>query len=228
MQIRLLAALAALAFFLFALPAQARAHRHYNHVRVAHAPAPSATGCTIMIFDNDGRTRCGGAMPQFSSVTRTPSPRHYAARGRLHRGAYVRRDVTPNNAPSPALRGIGASLAGLPGELIAKIEEIAGACPGFRAISTFRPGARVAGTNIPSLHGFHKAADIAGPNYACAYAHLQGWPGGVSTDAARMAHIHLSWAPGSREFGARFVHGGGGHGHRARHAQHRRARWRSG
>ncbi len=100
-----------------------------------------------------------------------------------------------------------SSLTSLPGPLVSKLDELRRAC-GMRAISTFRPGARIVGTSRISLHALHKAADIAGGDFACAYARLRGWPGGVSVDAAAVGHIHLSWDPGRREWGARFLHRG--------------------
>lgn len=103
-------------------------------------------------------------------------------------------------------RGPSVSTFGLPGPLVAKIRQIQSACPGFRVISAFRPGARIAGANHRSLHAVHRAADISGPDYRCAYRQLRGWAGGVSTDAWRMAHIHMSWNPGGQEWGSRFAH----------------------
>ena len=97
------------------------------------------------------------------------------------------------------------NVSGLPGPLVAKLQELDRAC-GMRVVSAFRPGARVAGTGRVSLHALRKAADIAGGDFGCAYARLARWPGGVSTDAAAVRHIHLSWNPGGREWGARFVH----------------------
>lgn len=79
-------------------------------------------------------------------------------------------------------------------------------------ISTFRPGARVAGTGRTSLHASHRAADFVVRSWHCAYAALRGFPGGLSTDPGRVGHVHASWAPGGREWGARFAHGGG-HGY---------------
>jgi hypothetical protein len=104
---------------------------------------------------------------------------------------------------------VDVRLAGLPAPLVAKVHEIIDHCRGFHVVSAYRPGARIAGSGRISLHALHRAADIAGPHYACAYARLHGWPGGVSIDAYRMHHIHLSWAPHSREWHARFRHGGG-------------------
>jgi hypothetical protein len=98
------------------------------------------------------------------------------------------------------------SLAGQPGPLIAKVQEIVRAC-GSRVISGDRPGARVAGSGRISNHARNTADDVAG-NAHCIYAHLHGWPGGYSIDYARVGHVHISFDR-SHEWGARFVHGGG-------------------
>lgn len=102
--------------------------------------------------------------------------------------------------------GRSVSTAGLPGPLLAAIASVQRACPGFRVISAHRPNARVRGPGRRSLHAVGRAADIAGGNYACAYRVLAGFPGGVSTDPGRVRHIHLSYAPGGQEWGARFRH----------------------
>lgn len=60
-----------------------------------------------------------------------------------------------------------------------------------------------------SLHCLDKAADFRVSSYACANAQLRDWRGGRSLDPSRVGHIHLSWAPGSGEFGRAFYHGGG-------------------
>ena len=105
-------------------------------------------------------------------------------------------------------RGPSVSTAGLPRPLVTVIARVQSRCPGFRVISAFRIGARVRGSGRLSLHALHRAADIAGGNYRCAYGVLAGFPGGVTTDAWRVKHIHLSWHPGGREWGLRFAHGG--------------------
>ena len=180
--------------------------------------ARSAPRMDIAASDRDGRW--GASVDRPREVAPSRSVARWAARRPVVRHSNpVRQIVTGAVA---AITG----LASLPGELAAKVAEIAGACPGFHVISGCRPGARVAGTRIVSLHASCRAADIAGPNYGCAYAHLQGWPGGVSTDPERVAHIHLSWAPGSREQGARFRHGGGGGRYVHRYARH--GHWRRG
>jgi hypothetical protein len=109
----------------------------------------------------------------------------------------------------------------LPAPLQAKLGEIQAACPGFAVIST-RCGAgghswNVAGTRRTSLHCVDKAADFQVASYSCAYRHLADWRGGKSLDPGRVGHIHLSWAPGSSEFGRGFYHGGGRSYARARH-----------
>ncbi len=109
------------------------------------------------------------------------------------------------------------SLDGLPYQLTAKIQELESVC-GSRVISAYRPGARVRGSGRLSLHGFHEAADLAG-NPGCIYAHLQGWPGGYSTDYGRVRHVHISYSPSSgREMGARFAHYSGHRHHHVRYA----------
>lgn len=107
------------------------------------------------------------------------------------------------------------SLAGFPSPLVAKIEEICRTC-GSQIVSAFRPGATIAGTNYPSLHASKRAVDVAG-NPSCIYSMLHGWPGGYSTDYGRVRHVHISYAPGGAEWGARFAHGGGGHRYAWRH-----------
>lgn len=119
---------------------------------------------------------------------------------RHHRRAALRhRHAVPRNS---------VSTAGLPRPLVAAIHRVQAACPGFRVISAYRPGARIRGSGRLSLHARNKAADIAGGNYRCAYRVLAGFPGGMTTDAGRAKHIHLSWDPGGREWGLRFAHGG--------------------
>lgn len=104
-------------------------------------------------------------------------------------------------------RAARLSLEGYPAPLIAKVREIEGACPGSKLISAFRPGAVVRGSGRPSLHATKRAADMRG-NPSCIYARLRSWPGGVSTDYAQIRHVHFSYAPNGREWGARFAHYG--------------------
>lgn len=114
-----------------------------------------------------------------------------------------------------------AKLKDLTPKLAVKVAEILQTCPGARMSSGYRRGARVAGSGKPSLHSHYpsKAADLAG-NPSCILKHLAGWPGGRSTDYGAVRHYHISYAPGSREWGARFAHRSGRT--YARYARHHR------
>jgi hypothetical protein len=125
-------------------------------------------------------------------------------------------------------RGDEKSFDGYSHVLASKAEEIVTSC-GSHVISTYRPGAHIAGTSHASLHASHKAFDIEG-NAPCIYAHLQGWSGGYSVDYGRVRHVHVSL--GGREDGIRFVHHAHhsyyasydeGRGHHHRHHHH----WRN-
>jgi hypothetical protein len=113
----------------------------------------------------------------------------------------------PSNDSSSSLGSVGGALS-------AKAHGIVSSC-GSTVISGFRRGARVAGTNHPSLHASGRAVDIRG-NPQCIYAHLHGWSGGFSTDYGSVQHVHISL--GGREDGMRFSH------HASHHSHHRRVR----
>jgi len=97
----------------------------------------------------------------------------------------------------------GTNLSGIVAPLAAKAREIVSAC-GSRVISGVRHS-YVKGTRLISLHASGRAVDMQG-NPRCIYRALAKWPGGVSTDYARVRHVHVSYAPGGREWGARFAH----------------------
>jgi len=111
----------------------------------------------------------------------------------------------------------------LPIKLQDKLGEIQNGCSGFHVISTVcgngGHGYYVRGTRRVSLHCLDKAADFTVRDYSCAYIHLQGWPGGFSTDPKIVGHVHISL--GGREDGLRFVHGGHGGSKIAAKARHR-------
>lgn len=111
--------------------------------------------------------------------------------------------------PEPSSGGpVGVFTGGLVGPLQAKLASIQAACPGTHAISGIRH-TRIRGTRVMSLHAQGKAVDVRGP-YGCIYGQLKDWSGGYSTDAGRVAHIHISYDDaGGREMGLRFAHGGG-------------------
>lgn len=117
-------------------------------------------------------------------------------------------------APAPAVArphrpGRSVSLSGVVAPLAAKARALVAIC-GARVISAVRH-TRIAGTRRISLHASGRAVDLAGPR-ACLYRELAGWPGGVSTDYARVQHVHVSYDPPGvnargREWGLRFAHG---------------------
>jgi len=108
-----------------------------------------------------------------------------------------------------------ADLASVGGTLAAKAREIVASC-GSKVISSFRPGARIAGSGHASMHASGRAVDIRG-NPSCVYGHLQGWRGGYSVDYASVQHVHISL--GGHEDGLRFSH----HSRHVRHGGHRYA-----
>ena len=83
-----------------------------------------------------------------------------------------------------------------------KVLELVAACK-TRVISTYCRG------GVTPNHRRGLAADVQG-DYSCVYAHLKGWPGGYSTDHARVAHVHISYSH-RHEWGLRFAHGGHTH-----------------
>lgn len=97
----------------------------------------------------------------------------------------------------------GAGLSGVVAPLAAKAREVAAAC-GSRVISGVRH-TRIAGTRLISLHASGRAVDMQG-NAPCIYRRLANWPGGYSTDYARVKHVHISYDPNGREWGSRFAH----------------------
>jgi hypothetical protein len=107
------------------------------------------------------------------------------------------------HAIARAWQGRNGSLSGIVRPLAAKAREIVASC-GSRVISGVRHS-YVAGTRLVSLHASGRAVDISG-NPKCIYRALVGSSGGYSTDYARAKHVHISYAPGGREWGARFAH----------------------
>ena len=148
-----------------------------------------------------------------ASVHRSTGAHHHAGRHRHRAAHHAHRRVAAHHARHRVhVRSRDRiSLAGLPAGLVRALNKVERACDGFRVISTFRPGARVAGSGRTSLHALHKAADFVVSRWRCAYAALRGFPGGLSIDPARVHHIHASYWPGGREWHARFAHYGSHH-----------------
>lgn len=107
------------------------------------------------------------------------------------------------HASARAWRKSGDALAGIVAPLAEKAAEIVARC-GARVVSGVRRSF-VRGTRTMSLHASGRAVDVAG-NPTCIYRALAGWPGGYSTDYVRVRHVHISYAPKGREWGARFAH----------------------
>lgn len=115
-----------------------------------------------------------------------------------------------------------AELDRVPAPLAAKAREVVAQC-GSTVLSVHQGHTyHVLHTKRVSLHSIWKAVDLQG-NARCIYAHLRGWLGGYSTDYGVVGHVHVSYARESREWGRRFVHGGHGRKHYAKHRSHRRA-----
>lgn len=97
--------------------------------------------------------------------------------------------------------GATASTGCLPSDIRGALARASAAC-GIKVISTFRPGARIAGNGQRSMHATCRAADFTTGSPACVLRVLSGWHGKLSTDYARMRHFHID---NGRQ--ARFAHG---------------------
>jgi hypothetical protein len=137
---------------------------------------------------------------QFQTVVARKAVKHGSSKA--HRHVRHVRNSTSRVRHARARRPV--TFTGIPGPLVAKVEELRQYC-GASVISAHRPHARVLGSGKPSLHATGRAVDLVG-NYPCMKARLADWPGGASTDYYRIGHLHISYAPGSREFGQRFAH----------------------
>ncbi|MGF1649951.1 MAG: YcbK family protein [Hyphomicrobiaceae bacterium] len=86
----------------------------------------------------------------------------------------------------------------LPPVLRARLAEIRRRFGPVKILSTYRPGARIAGTGRPSFHASCRAVDFHPPSgkYGKVVAFLQAnHSGGVGTYSCRMRHIHLDNGP---------------------------------
>lgn len=92
----------------------------------------------------------------------------------------------------------GSSTSCLPGVLRQRLAQIRAKFGRVRVISTFRRGARIAGTNHRSFHASCRAVDFAPPRgkYRAVVAWLKAnHGGGVGTYSCAMHHIHLDNGP---------------------------------
>jgi Peptidase M15 len=82
----------------------------------------------------------------------------------------------------------------LPGALKNALASIESRFGTVRVISTFRPGARIAGTHHMSLHATCRAVDFHPPagKYGEVLAYLRAnWKGGIGTYSGQLHHLHL-------------------------------------
>jgi hypothetical protein len=156
----------ALALVLFAcLPAQARHHRHHGRHHARHhvvRAAPAHQGG--MIYDNDGRVRFGGSMPDFSSLT-VPPQRPQEGRGRRRHSGHGGLAPTRASESSTSWRGAYAHVcvSGHCGTVAAYL------APNFRGLfaeflalgyNIGSPGCLSSGHMRHSLHHSGRACDL--------------------------------------------------------------------
>ena len=203
--------LAALCLVLFASTTEARNYYDRHDVRGYH------WGGGSWRYWDDGRSY------RKSRIAKRKAKRARLAKARARaaaRQARIAARLSPPIAETPAAKVAttfdilqryadyvlpkgNVSLNGVLPVLATKVRQLASMC-GARAISAVRH-TYVAGTRRISLHASGRAVDMVG-NRKCIYPLLENWPGGYSTDYARVNHVHISY--GGREHGARFAHGG--------------------
>jgi len=105
-----------------------------------------------------------------------------------------------------ALAGATSRAEAMPRKVAVALAQVKKQCRGFRIISGYRK-TRIAGTRRWSLHASGAAVDFKVRDYSCAYRVLRHWRYGLSVDAWRVRHIHISYASWRNE--GRFRHGGG-------------------
>lgn len=103
-----------------------------------------------------------------------------------------------------------ADLTKSPPELILFLNKVEQACGQVLAISGLR-NTKVRGTKRVSLHAKGLAIDYQVADTTCALMQAKDFKGGHTTDYTKVTpnHFHISWAPGSREYGKKFTHYGG-------------------
>lgn len=111
-----------------------------------------------------------------------------------------------------------------PQSVSAALAYVATQCRGFQTLSTIRSHAVIAGTHRASLHRYGLAVDFRVNDYGCAYSALSGWSRGLSMDAWRVRHIHISDGSSVGRNEVRFYHHGGGLAFASRHRMGRHHR----
>lgn len=172
-------------------------------------PLQTAQDCVA----NDSRSQCWGVAnnrAQRRSITARglviDKPQEYV-KPRDSTDRLVTRQAHEHGACPRGPNGGSTSLARIVEPLKSKIEEIVRECGAIVVSTDCRGG-------VTPNHREHRAVDINMPGRqgpACIYAHLKGWPGGVSTDywtAPGVRHVHVSYNR-KFEWGLRFAHNGG-------------------
>lgn len=156
---------------------------------------------------HDGRAQPTRAVRHRVARSARHSPRRHVRRVHARRSAPVRRHPVDVVNPATAVAAVVRGAAGVPGEIASFLRTVSSQCGQVHVISTFRPGAHVAGTNRLSCHAAGQAVDYQTSNPSCALRVAQGVRLGHSIDYAHVNHFHVSNC--AREMGARFAHGGG-------------------
>ena len=100
--------------------------------------------------------------------------------------------------PSGIVSPVEASTSCLPSSVKSTLAGIRQQFGSVRVISTFRPGARIAGSGRPSYHASCQAVDFYPPRGQ--YRAVVAWvrrnhSGGVGTYSCGMNHIHIDSGP---------------------------------
>lgn len=218
------------------LPAQARHYRHHGHQHHArfmpgHHVAQKAPVSAGMIYDNDGRIRNGGGMPEFSSLVAAPPQRAYEGRGRVQQRGHARRVPRSNDESSTSLRGglAHVCVSGHCGTVAAQLaEKFRGLFADFVALgyNIGSPGCLSSGHMRHSLHHWGGACDIFNQR-ARNVTSLPQPPPAVQIEVAARHGLTAgaSWCnPDGGHFdasGYNGCHGGRAHVRRARIRTHR-------
>lgn len=110
----------------------------------------------------------------------------------------------------------------LPSSIVSALSQVSTQCGGYQKLSEFRRGAHISWSRRRSLHSYGLAVDFRVSNYGCAYAVLSGWQHGLSLDARRVSHIHISDGSSIGRREARFHHHARRYASRHRHGRHYR------
>lgn len=108
--------------------------------------------------------------------------------------------MSPANSVTPASAAGSTSTSGgcLPGAIKTKLNDIRAKFGPITIVSSFRRGARIAGTGRPSYHASCRAVDFHPPKgkYSAVLAYLQRThSGGLGTYSCGMHHLHIDNGP---------------------------------